>query len=463
MDVTEKPARRSVAASARATLREVTDIASYRAVASQVKYPVGAMLISQTVLTFGLAAVLSRLLGARAFGEYAVVITIAGVFQLVAAFPVEQGIPKFLAEARQHGREEIGAYYAAGLWTRLAAGSAALLLAVALSGWLGRAYRVPGLTGAILVAALFLCLLMPISLYFLACIQGMERPRRWATGSLVSALLVFPLAVVGALGFARWGHPGLLGCLAVGWLLAAGVCAALARGALGFLWAGLSYRHLARLIPFLLPVWLVPLFGFGSKTIAKSYLALACGPVPVGQFEIALTLLLHMGMIHQACMIVLLPAWARLYARREGAALLRSVAQARGALIGAAIAYGAVLAVGGHWVVPAVFGPEQSGAVPAVRAIGVAMPLMISGWVASATNIVSDRTVNIGKANIVWFSLAMPVSILLIPRLGAFGAAVGWLVAYAVFAWFYISRARPFFREIASWAARGVEGPATKQ
>ncbi len=89
---------------ARALVREMTDPAAYTLVAARVKYPVGAMLISQTALTFGATAVLARALGPRGFGEYALALTIAGIFQLVAAFPVESGTPKFLAEARSGGR-----------------------------------------------------------------------------------------------------------------------------------------------------------------------------------------------------------------------------------------------------------------------------------------------------------------------------------------------------------------------
>jgi O-antigen/teichoic acid export membrane protein len=303
----------------------------------------------------------------------------------------------------------------------------------------------------VVLGSLSLCLLAPISLYYLACIQGMERPRRWATGSVLSALLVFGLAVVGALGFGRWGHGGLLALIAAGWAVAAAVCVMLARGALGFLWSRTDWQYVRELIRFLLPVWLIPLLSFGSRTILKSYLAVKQGPVPVGQLEIALTLLLHLGTVYHACMIVFVPAWARLYARRDGAALLRSISQVRGALLGVAVVYGGVLALGGQWVVPAIFGADQAGAVPAARIIGLVMPVMIGGWVASVTNILSNRTRIMGQANIIWFCIAVPVALAAIPSLGAAGGSVSFLAAYMVFTWFYISRARPFFGEIAAW------------
>lgn len=416
------------------------------------KYPAAAMLVSQTVLGFGVAAALSRLLGARAFGEYAVVMTVTGIFQLVAGFPVETGIPKFLAEARQGRAEAVRRYYAAGLRLRLGACGAAMLCTVVLARWLSGAYGIAHLSQPVVLGSLSLCLLAPVSLYYLACIQGMERPKRWATASVLSAFLVFGLAVLGAVGFGGWGHRGLLALIAVGWALAAAVCVGLARGALGFLWSRTDWRYVRDLIRFLLPVWLIPLLGFGSRTILKSYLAVKQGPVPVGQFEIALTLLLHLGTVYHACMIVFVPAWARLYARRDGAALMRSISQVRGALLGVAAVYGAVLALGGQWVVPAIFGADQVGAVPAARIIGAVMPVMTGGWVAAATNIVSSRTGIMGQANIIWFCIAIPVGLAAIPSLGAAGGSVSFLAAYGVFTWFYISRARPFFREIGLWA-----------
>jgi len=94
---------------ARALIREMTDHRAYQGLAARVRYPVAAMLISQTVLTFGATAVLARFLGPRGFGQYALVLTITGIFQLIAAFPVESGIPKFLAETRgaPAGRERV--------------------------------------------------------------------------------------------------------------------------------------------------------------------------------------------------------------------------------------------------------------------------------------------------------------------------------------------------------------------
>jgi len=208
----------------------------------------------------------------------------------------------------------------------------------------------------------------------------------------------------------------------------------------------------------------VPLAGFGARTIMKLLVASKWGATSLGYFEISLSLLGHLAVVYQACNIVLLPEWARLYAAaRQGAhpggaaeasELLTSLARARGVLLGIAVVYGAALVFGGQWVVPAIFGRDQAGAVPVVRVIGLVMPVMIAGWVASITNVVSNRTRNIGWANVVWFSVGVPLSLLLIPALGALGAAFSWLGAYLVFAWYYISRARPFYHEVEGWAAR---------
>jgi O-antigen/teichoic acid export membrane protein len=451
--------RPSIFASLCARFGEITDWAAYRQVAAQTRHPVGAMLVSQTLMSFGVAATLSRSLGARHYGEYAVIITVAGLFQLIAAFPVESGLAKFLAEARQERPEEVRAYYAAGLLLRLAAGLIAMALGLFTARWLSGLYGISGMARPVVVASLSLCVLTPIASFFLACVQGMEQPARWATGNLLNSLLVVPLTVVGAMAFRTGGQSGLFACIAAGWLAAAVICACLARRSLGFLLPTRSrWSHVGELVPFLLPIWIVPLVGFGTRTLLKSYLAVKCGAVPVGQFEIALTLLVHMGMIYQACMIVFIPAWTRLYAGRQGAQLLRSIAQARGALLGAAVLYGSVLVFAGQWVVPALFGRDQMGAVPAARVMGLTMPLMISGWVASSTNVVSNRTRNIGMANVIWFTIAIPLGVVLTPSLGALGTALAWCGAYCVFAWFYVSRARPFFREAEGWRETDLRG-----
>ncbi len=65
----------------------------------------------------------------RRYGQYAVATAMAGVFQLLAAFPVESGLPKFLAEARVSHPSEMRSYYAAGLTLRLAVSGLAVVLA----------------------------------------------------------------------------------------------------------------------------------------------------------------------------------------------------------------------------------------------------------------------------------------------------------------------------------------------
>jgi O-antigen/teichoic acid export membrane protein len=452
----------------------MTDRRAYQSLAARVRYPAAAMLISQTVLTFGATAFLARALGPRGFGQYALVLTITGIFQLIAAFPVESGIPKFLAETRgAHGSGESAArsiqpYYVAGLWCRLAASSTALVLCAFGARPLVAAYGASPLGLPVLLAAVSLCLLTPLSSYFMSCIQGMEQPRRWAAGNLLTAGAVFPFLLAGGLRFATWGLPGLMLSIAVGWLIAVGITGWLARRSLGFLWpGGAAAAQLRQLLPFLLPISIVPLAGFGARTIMRLLLASRWGATSLGYFEISLSLLGHLAVVYQACNIVLLPEWARLYAAArpagglaahtggaaEAAELLESYARARGVLLGIAAVYGAALVFGGQWVVPAVFGRDQAGAVPVVRVIGLVMPAMIAGWVASTTNVVSNRTRSIGWANVIWFSVAIPVSFALIPALGALGAGLSWLGAYAVFAWYYVSRARPFFREVEAWAA----------
>ena len=441
-------------ASARRLLGEVLDPAAYRAVASRVKYPVVAVLISYTLLNFGLTAVLSQLLGSRRFGEFAVVITIAGIFRLLASFAVEGGVPKFIAESRQSNPAEMKAYYAAGLATRLSGGTVSLLVAAALAGWVAHLYGVPHLSRAVVAAALYLCFLSPLASFFLSCIQGCEQPVRWSTATLVNALLVFPAGAAGAVGLSHWGLPGLLLWLGAGWAAAALASAAFARRAFGFTWARPDGRHLRLLLVFLLPLWVGELISIGTHIILKSYLALGTGPVSVGQFEIALTLLFQVATLYQAIMTVFLPTWARLYAAEEGAALLNSFSRTRGVIIGMASFFGITLAVAGPWLVPLIFGHDQAGAVPAVRVMGLVMPLTFTSWVTLSTFVISNRTALSARANILWFSIVIPAAMLLIPRLGSLGASFAFLVGYIVFTWYVVSRARPFFARLHRWAGR---------
>jgi hypothetical protein len=167
-------------ASARRVVREVTNGAAYRALVAQAKYPVGAMLISQTLLVFLTPAVLSRSLREDAFGQYAVILTIAGVFQLLAAFPVESGLAKFIAEARQENPDAVPAYYAAGFALRVGSGALAVLAALLGARGLSAVLGYPALSPAVLVACLPICLLAPLAQFFLEPTTVSRRRRNTA-------------------------------------------------------------------------------------------------------------------------------------------------------------------------------------------------------------------------------------------------------------------------------------------
>ncbi|MFB3882313.1 MAG: lipopolysaccharide biosynthesis protein [Armatimonadota bacterium] len=454
---TPRHPRTGLQASARGVLGEVLDPASYRAVVSRAKCPVAAVLISYSLLNFGLTAVLSQLLGSRHFGEYAVVITIAGIFRLLASLSLEGSMAKFIAESGERDPAGMKAFYGAGLATRLAAGLAALLLAAACARWLTGLYHVPHLAPTLAAAACYLCLLAPVAGFFLSCIQGREQPSRWSTATLANAFLVFPAAVIGALGFARWGLTGMLLCFAAGWALAAFVSGLFARRAMGFTWAPPDAAHLRLLLAFVAPLWFGDLISQGAHVVLKSYLAVKAGPVPVGQFEIAVSLLFQVGTLYSAIMIVFLPTWARLYAAERGAELLESFTRARAVIIGIAAFIGFGIALTGQWLIPLIFGRDQLGAVPAARVMGLLMPLTFSSWVTLSTFVISNRTSLSARANILWFCIVVPLGLALIPALGSLGCSLAFLVAYIAFCWYVITRARPFFATLRAWAQREAE------
>jgi len=444
--------------SARAVLREALSPAAYRSVGACVRYPVGAVLVSYALLSFGLTATLSRLLGSRCFGEFAVVVTIAGIFRLLASFSVESGVPKFIAESAQSSPGEMRAYYAAGLATRVSGGLISLVLAAAFAGRVAARYGVPHLSGSVVACAVYLCLLSPIASFFLACLQGREQPGRWSTATLVNACLVFPAGVIGAVGFRRWGLEGLFLCIGAGWLAAALCSCLFARRAMGFTWALADRQHLGALLTFLLPLWMGELISMGTHIVLKSYLALVSGPVSVGQFEIAIALLFQVATLYQAIMIVFLPTWARLYATQQGSALLESFSRTRGVVVGMASFIGMSLALAGQWIVPLIFGRDQVGAVPAVRVMGLVMPLTFLSWVTLSTYVISNRTALSARANIVWLFIVVPAGMLLIPKLGSLGASIAFLIAYVAFNWYVLTRARPFFARLHAWTDHVASG-----
>jgi O-antigen/teichoic acid export membrane protein len=441
-------------ASTRGLVREVFCARAYREVAAQVKYPAVAATASYALLSFGLTAILSRLLGSRRFGEYVLVITIAGIFRLLASFSVEGGLPKFIAEWGRRDPAEMRAFYAAGLTVRLTAGLAATVVAVALSGTMARLYGYAHLGPAVAVAAVYVCLLAPLASFFLACLQGREQPARWSAATVVNTLLVLPAAVTGALGLARWGLPGLLLWVGAGWAAAAFASGLAARRAMGFTWARPDAAHLRLLIPFLAPLWLGDLIFMGTHVLLKSYLARCAGAESVGHFEIALTLLFQVSTLYAAVMVVFLPTWARLYAEEKGAELLASFGLARGVITGLAGGVGLLFALGGGWLVPLIFGAGQVEAVPAVRAMGLIMPLVFAGWVTLSAFVVSGRTSVSARANLLWLSTVAPTGLLLIPWLGALGASLAFAAGYLVFTAYLVQRARPFFARLHSWAQR---------
>lgn len=367
-------------------------------------------------LTFAASVVTARLLGPQLRGELAVMIAIPS---LVAALGLMGGDTANLYFA---GRSR-GAHAAVVGFALAHAAVIALVVALplALLGLAWPAARL-GLPAGSFVLAVALTPILTLVLLLGAAESGRHRAARvallttaatamWLLGTLaaaavgvrdVSSLFALFLAAQAALGIAL---------LALGWPRHGEGTSLAARAYLRYA-AGANISGIALLVMLRLDVPLIQVFA---------------GPVEVGLYAVALPISESLLLLSTAIGLVLLPSIATGAADRERTIVITQLASY------GAVAVALCLAVAAPFLVPVVFGPEFGASVPILWALLPGAVLFTAGRTLHTYLVATSLRAATGGA-LAALAIVVVLSLALIPRYGALGAAMASSAGYAGFA-----------------------------
>jgi O-antigen/teichoic acid export membrane protein len=366
-----------------------------------------------------LVVVAAPVLGEAAFGSY----QFATAVTTLLALGTDLGLSVWTTRALARDRTRAAAVVGTALRLKLAAGIPYLALvgvAAAVSGP-GQTRTAMLLLGAAALANVFVD-------YFGAIFRGYERLRDEAALNVARALLI----TAAGLAALRGGH-------SVG-ALSAGVLAGMVASALYGVWMvrrnyGLVGRRPRGLAPFdralaraaaaeAFPLWLATLLSLlyfkGDVVLLRLYR----GDAEVGAYSAAYKIFEGLMILPAVVLAATFPPLARAQGqrRRRWEAALVAVLLAMG------LVAGAVVYAGSEPIVALVFGAGFARAVPSLRVLALAVPVLFLNFALTHFLIARD----LERRNLVFAGLMLVVNVgvnlAIIPRLGGPGAAWATLI-----------------------------------
>lgn len=381
--------------------------------------------LASKLLMLGTSVLLARLMGAAAYGTYVAAVatvTLVGV-------PASLGLPNLVVRevAGYHLRGEWGLMKGLLMRSNQAVLLVAAVLALALLSWQLFSFGPVRQDGLLCWLAFGLLPLTLLGALRMATLRGLHHI---ALG-MVPEALVMPLAFIGLILVAHLlFHADMapqvvvtLRLLAVGGAFVVGVV---------FLWRKLPKECHDAQPQYRTDVWARsagPLMWVGAMSVITTQtdvlmLSSLRDYASAGIYQIAARGAELVAFISAISNVALQPTIARLYVNRELKRLQRIATLAARVMFGAASTSAAVFIVGGHAILGKIFGPTFAEGAPPLAILSI-------GWVAIALFGPSrDILLMTGGEKEAAWSISVGaianilLNILLIPRMGAIGAAV---------------------------------------
>ena len=388
-----------------------------------------AIRLAGTAITLGLQLVLVRWLGLRPFGEYMYALSWVGLLALVAPLGLDAVAPGFLSDYRAEGAlSGAVAYLSRAL---LLVSGASLLLSMALVLVVeSLAHRIAASLAHLFVAAAVLLPILSLLLLASGVLRGFGR----TTLSLLPQWLLRPglLALALALGAAVVGRPPcpttvMLADAAVSSIL----LAALVVTAFRPRFQPPSERKRPPVRKWLaagLPVLALVLARELLNRLDLLVLGGLQGTVAAGIYSVALRMSLFVTFGPMTISQLVAPVFAELADRRRTDELQRLVTRAGRSALLVSLAVAAFVALVGPLILP-LFGEELAAAGGPLRVLLVAR---ILGVGIGTTGVLLTLTGNASLATGITAAAALLdllLNLLMIPRYGMLGAAIGTTLA----------------------------------
>lgn len=393
-------------------------------------------------LSFGFSVLVVRQLGAEAFGQYAAIVAFGALFAFISDLGLSPYAVREVARWRDlpDGLPRVQSLYSNVLILRLLLAALAAML-VTFTAWLSG--RPAVMVGAIALNACGL-ILYAVQGTSDAVLAGFERLDLSAGAKVVNQLaFVAAGALVLFLGF---GYYGLIVATLLGVALMTVVCW---RGVyrLGVRPGRASLGRWPKLLRASMPFGVIG-FALGlSYKFDSVILNIFRNDAETGYYNAAYNLIFSAALVSNVFNTALYPSLAR-RAVNEPDSLPRIYERALRYMMLIALP----IAVGG-WalagqLIPFLFTADYLPAVPALRIIIWALPLMFASEFLGYIVLISGREGRAARAVLVSTGLNVIMNLLLVPRFGFIGAAVMTVLTEAVLVGQYVWALRPLMQKI---------------
>ena len=399
--------------------------------------------------------IIARLLASEAtYGMLALVLSTLGLVVPFAVLSLPEGVTKLVAESRGSSALRARAVIrTSSTLLLLTSGATALLLALVsgfLAVWL---YNEPSL-GFLLALASIAVVTSAIASLVLSIIRGLELVRWLGIVNAVNSAVSIPLAF---LLLPAFGLAGAVLVVVVNPLAIIGLGIFVIRKGLAgtndaeAVW---NPQVVTRLLKFSSPLFLSTLLVVGVVWLLNTLLVFTGGFADAGQFRIGFNLYTIFLSLTSAIAVPLMPLVSRLQSSRAGVSptLLADVFRLV-LLTTLPIALG--VAIFSRQIIFILYGPQYETAWTATFAMMAAV--LVASVVPSASAVLQGygRTWQILKFDLLYAACIVGFSVITIPRMGAWGAGLAYVLGYGVMAAALLS----YVRRLAHFEPRTLLGP----
>ncbi len=379
----------------------------------------GAVLFGAKGATFILALIINvalpRFLGPAAFGRLYFAMSFTGIFAIL----VEFGLNALVVREVSRKREDASRYLVNAAMLK----GALWIVAFALMFAVVNLANYPAETRAAVLILAVAMLMASMSSLLVAVLQAEDRVRWISISSVVEKVVYVGLGVTAlllgysiiavAVAFLLGAFVGLV--LDLYWLRSLSKRVSLHEG-----WQGLEVGPLLRRA---LPFFSYTLFAAAYFRIDVVMLSMMKGDTVVGQYGAAYKLFETTNFIPEAFLFALLPIIARLAMRRDRA-LAKMAQKALDILLLIAFPLAVGTFVLARNIITTLYGQGGFGqSVIVLRILAIAIVLMFANGVSVRLLIVTERQKRLSVTAVVAAITNLSLNLLLIPRLGAVGAA----------------------------------------
>jgi len=399
-----------------------------------------------SVLTLTIVA---RLVGAEITGLFFFAVSITSIFVTLTDLGITPVLIREMAASEERGKELL----------RKAIRIKLALIPVAILGVLSYAW-LTGLTGEVLTAVLLACFVMSsdaVSLLWYGALRGKRLLKFEAvgmfTGQIFTAIASILAAVFG------WGVIGLVGGLFVGSAWNVGWSVSQARrlnlvGKPGNAWPVKTIVKYA--MPFALAGIFVKIYSFIDTLLLKQF----HDAVTVGHYAVAYKVTYALQFVPLAFVAALYPSMSAASAKNETGELRRLLKGSWRLMLMASVPMTALLSSLSAPFIRLVYGQEYLGSIlPMMILPWVLIPIFMDfpiGSLLNSTHRAGKKTASMGVAMVV----NVISNVLLIPDLGAVGAAISGVISFwtlfLVGMWFIRKDMEGIWKWFISLFSRGI-------